>query len=525
MKRKILSTLFAISCLISFGQLNMTQLGQLAYSKNLNDIWGYVDTAGNEYALVGVFDGLSVVDVSDPASPVEVHFEQGVNSSWRDIKTWGRYAYVSTEGGGGIVIIDLSPLPGTITSSTSFTGSGYSFSSVHNLYIDESGKLYIFGADNGAGGAIICDLTADPMNPVELGRYDLNYFHDGMARGDTLWGAALYQGKLYAVDVSDPANPAVLGTVSTPDQFTHNAWVSGDGETVFTTDEESGAFVTAFDVTDMQNIFETDRVQSNPGSGVIPHNVHVNNNFLVSSYYADGVLIHDAARPGNLIEVGNFDTSPSHSGDGYDGCWGAYPFLPSGNILASDMEEGLYILEPDYQRACYLEGLVTDSITGLKLKNVNIRILSAEISTTTAMDGTYAFGTVDSGMYDIEFSHQDYATDTVRDVELGNGQLTTLDHIMSSWFTAIQDQISPDQPSAYPNPFKTGLTVDYYLSGPVSGGASLGVFDATGRLIEEFPLRSASGSVQIGKNYPKGFYLIKIGNGSGMIKTLKVNKQ
>ena len=525
MRRIALSILFATYFLVAFGQLNMTQLGSLSYSKSLSDIWGYVDTAGNEYALVGIFDGLSVVDVSDPASPLEVYFEQGVNSSWRDIKTWGNYAYVSNESAGGILIIDLNPLPDPITNSTSFTGSTYPFNSVHNLYIDESGKLYIFGSNNGLGGAIICDLTADPMNPVELGRYDLNYFHDGMARGDTLWGAALYQGKLYAVDVSDPANPDVMGTVVTPDNFTHNIWVSDDGNTVFTTDEESGAFVTAFDVTDLQNMVETDRVRSSPGEMVIPHNVHVNNEYLVTSYYTDGVVVHDAARPGNLIEVGNFDTSPNHSGDGYDGCWGVYPFLPSGNILASDMQEGLYILEPDYQRACYVEGTVTDSITGLTINNVNIRILSAEIITTTGPDGTYAFGTVDSGIYNIEFSHLDYATDTVKDVELVNGQLTILDYVMSSWFTDIQDQFIADGSKAYPNPFGAELTVDYRLSEPVSNGASLHVFDATGRLIEVIPVRAVSGSVVIGEDYPKGTYLIKINNGSEGMETLKVSKQ
>ena len=30
----------------------------------------------------------------------------------------------------------------------------------------------------------------------------------------------------------------------------------------------------------------------------------------------------------------------------YRGAWGVYPFLPSGNILVSDMQYGLYVLAP-----------------------------------------------------------------------------------------------------------------------------------------------------------------------------------
>ena len=32
--------------------------------------------------------------------------------------------------------------------------------------------------------------------------------------------------------------------------------------------------------------------------------------------------------------------------DSYRGAWGVYPFLPSGNILVSDMQYGLYVLAP-----------------------------------------------------------------------------------------------------------------------------------------------------------------------------------
>ena len=40
-----------------------------------------------------------------------------------------------------------------------------------------------------------------------------------------------------------------------------------------------------------------------------------------------------------------YDTYPLPNGSQYRGAWGVYPFLPSGNILLSDMQTGLYVFE------------------------------------------------------------------------------------------------------------------------------------------------------------------------------------
>jgi hypothetical protein len=66
--------------------------------------------------------------------------------------------------------------------------------------------------------------------------------------------------------------------------------------------------------------------------------------------------------PDNLVEVGNFDSFLGQDG-GFPGVWGTYPFLPSGKILASDRNNGLFVFIPNYVRACYLEGSVVDSVT------------------------------------------------------------------------------------------------------------------------------------------------------------------
>ena len=70
--------------------------------------------SGTEYALLGVRSGTSIINLSDPANPVEVTFIPGPQSIWRDIKVHGQYAYTITEqtgSGQGLQIIDLSQLP------------------------------------------------------------------------------------------------------------------------------------------------------------------------------------------------------------------------------------------------------------------------------------------------------------------------------------------------------------------------------------------------------------------------------
>lgn len=518
-----LATLFSIYNLKA--QLNMEEVGYLSYSENLSDVWGYVDEEGNEYALVGVYDGFSVVDISDPGNPEEIFFGSGPGSIWRDIKTWGDYAYVSNESGNGIYIVDLSPLPdGNISNTTYFDGDIYPFSTVHNIYIDEQGRLYIFGANNGSGGAIICDLTQDPINPVELGQYNDYYFHDGMARNDTLWGAILYQGMLGAIDVSDPSNPTLMGTVNTPSQFTHNAWVSDDGSHVFTTDEVGSGFIGAYNVTDLSNMYETDRIQSSPGSGVIPHNVHVLNDFLITSYYADGIVVHDAKHPDKLFEVANFDTSPSYSGYGFNGSWGAYPYLPSGLVLASDIEMGLYILEVNYVRAAFLEGIVADENTGSPIFNVNVEISEAGLSTQTAFDGSYEFGTLTSGTFDVIFSKSGYSTKTITDVELENGEIQELDVELESVFVGVQEMKKDLSFKLYPNPFEKHLNLNFNNIDPDTE-YKIDIFDISGMKVSSYSLKPRQTTYSFGQELSAGMYFVRISNGSSVVYNQSVIKK
>ena len=437
--RLITSLLVGLSIATATAQnYNLDLLGQVDYqalhTSNLSNLWGYADEIGNEYAIVGVngdgsplSGGVSVVDVTDPANPVEVFFMPGPPSIWREIKTYGDYAYITTEAQWGLSIIDLSPLPAS-TVLPNVTINTFNWQTCHSLFIDETiGRLYLNGTDVGNGGAIMYDLTLDPMDPVYIGEFDDWYVHDSYAHGDTFYGAHIYDGFMSIVDVSDPQNPIVLGTQNTPSDFTHNLWTDDTRDFIFTTDERDDAFIGSYDISDPSNITEVDRAQSNPGSDAIPHNTYWLHDNVVTSYYTFGVTVHDVSDPSNVVEVGHYDTSPNFSGGGFNGCWGVFPYLPSGNILASDIQEGLFILGPTYVQPCWLEGTVTDQLTTTPINNAQLTILLANISDSTIIDGTYATGYHQAGTYDVTFSALGYLPQTVTGVQLVSGQVTTLD--------------------------------------------------------------------------------------------------
>lgn len=375
----------------------------------LNDVWGYVDQEGNEYALVGTQNGVSIVDVSNPSNPQEVFWVEGQQSPWRDLHVYGQKAYVTTEAEDGLLIIDLSPLPnGEITETQHFFGHpGKSWQTAHNLWIDEQGFCYIFGANRGVGGAIIYDLNSDPWEPDEVGFFDEWYVHDGYVRNDTMFLALIYEGTFSIVDVSDKSNLIILGSQSTPSSFTHNIWPSDNGKHVFTTDEVSGGYLGAYNIENINNIPEKDRIKVLPSEGIVPHNTHFLDDYLITSYYAAGVTVHDVSDPSNMVEVGRFDTYPGNSTFTI-GCWGAYPYLPSGIVLASDIENGLFILQPNYFRAARIQGIITDAETGSLIQGVYSEVENHDQINYSTLQGNYKNGIAESATRKVYFYKYGY---------------------------------------------------------------------------------------------------------------------
>jgi choice-of-anchor B domain-containing protein len=309
-----------------------------------NDVWGF-SANGAEYAVLGSYTGIYIIDVTSPAAPVIASFVAGPESAWRDMKKIGNYILATNEDSGGLQVIDISNPYGAFeaTSTTSFFTTG------HNLYVDEaSQRAYIFGANGMGAENPILDVS-NPVAPVHLGDYQDRYLHDGYVRDGILYGAKIYTNGpnnpgLYALDVTNPAQLDTLAIVTWPNSFTHNTWTTEDGNYCLTTDENTGGHVRIWDVRDLNNVLPVSEYTA--GEDVIVHNVFVRGDKVYASYYTEGVKVVDISDIANPIEAGFYDTEPNGPRGGFSGCWGVYPFLPSGNILASDVLSGLFIFAP-----------------------------------------------------------------------------------------------------------------------------------------------------------------------------------
>jgi len=415
----------------TFSQLNVDSLSHISYQQlhgaNLTDVWGYEDEMGNEYAIVGTSKGTSIVDISNPSNPVEIFWMPGTESIWRDPCVYGDYAYVTTEADDGLLIIDLSPLPQSTNLPTSvYMGPpGQTWTSAHTCFCDNQGFAYVFGSNRGEGGVIILDITSNPMQPIEVGAFDNWYCHDGYVRNDTMYLAHIYDGFFSLVDVSNHAVPQLIATQPTPNLFSHNIWPSTSGQYVFTTDEVSGAYIAVYDIANPNAIVEVERIQNSPGAGVIPHNTHVMGDYLITSYYSDGIVIHDCTNPNNLVKVGQYDTYNGQT-PGFDGCWGVYPFFTSGTIIAADITEGLFILGPTYEKGSYLKGNVTETGSGVPLNDVKVTLSNNNQPDYTNLQGAYVTGYYQVGTAQVLFEKVGYYPLTTN-VTLIQGQEITLD--------------------------------------------------------------------------------------------------
>ncbi|GIV32152.1 MAG: hypothetical protein KatS3mg030_454 [Saprospiraceae bacterium] len=414
--------------------------------QTLANVWGYAAN-GKEYALVGASKGLAIVDVTDPDNPVLLtQLTDTINSLWREVKTFGSYAYVTSEGltpsgAGGLGIANLSNLPTLPVPFHKYHGDGpiaNKLKRAHALHIDTlKGFAYIYGTTNlASGGAVALDLNADPYNPTYAGQYNAAYVHDGYAHNDTVYAAEIYQGRFSIINFTNKAAPVVLATQTTPNAFTHNTWLNANGNYLFTTDEKSNGTLAAYDIDDPTNIIFKDQIHCTPGSGSIVHNTHIKDHYAITSWYTDGVTIVDVSRPENLVQVGRYDTWPG-SGSGFKGAWGVYPYLPSGNLLVSNIDEytssgpdtgALYILTPTYVPACYLEGTVTDASSGSPLSGVTVEIQHSDPlnEDVTNSSGQYKTGQPTAGTFNVVFSKSGYVTQTLQ-ATLSPGNVTVLD--------------------------------------------------------------------------------------------------
>ena len=312
------------------------------------DVYG-VAINGGEYAVIGSTMGAHIIDVTNPSQSYEAAFVpgafQGSLVTHRDYFHMDNYLYaVCDQGSSTLQIIDLSNLPNSVTI---IYDTDSLISTTHNIFIDTlNKKLYTTSGK-------VFDIS-DPINPSFL--FHMGFFyHDLYVENDTGYFNCFSNGlQIYEMTTN---SPQYLGSLTSyPDQGTNHSGWKKDSIYIMA-DENGGLSLKVIDVSDLNNL----QVIALFNSGVlpspaVPHNLIIRDNFVYVSYYCDGLQVFDISNPNNPIKAGYYDTYPSIYCSGFKGNWGVDPQLPSGIILVSDVQSGLFILEFDYNEESICDG-------------------------------------------------------------------------------------------------------------------------------------------------------------------------
>lgn len=324
-----------------------------------SDIWGYVSPSGREYAIIGFDRGTGFVDISNPVSPVVVGYIASPGTLWKEITTYGQFAYiVADQVGQGMQVVDLRFIDaGTVSLVRTVTDNG--LATVHTIRVNPaSGWIYLCGSNLGQGGLLPYDVH-NPSNPVPGPMIWTNhYVHDVVVRTHTSGPLA---GKeiaycccgtsgLFTVDVTNKNNLQTMGSLAYPNlSYCHYAWLTPDNATLYVgdeLDELNGLVPTCTtDVISVQNPTVPFFVRTfTNGNSSIDHNPYGVGRFLFEANYRSGLRIYDTFDPLNIHEVGWFDTYPDDDNQNFNGLWGVH-VMPSGVVLGSDMERGLFLFD------------------------------------------------------------------------------------------------------------------------------------------------------------------------------------
>lgn len=333
-----------------------------------NDCTGWKDTVKNkEYFIAGSTDSIYVFDVTNPNNMIFCDVKPGrakfaIN---RDYETYSHYLYTvsdRTSGTGALQIFDLQYLPDSMVEVFNNDTFG---SSTHTIFIEAASKrLYMCTNILKPAGISAMDILSlqNPEKPTFLGRLNppqgsFIKVHEMYARHDTVYLSGENAG-LYIYDYRNPTNPVLISSITPPYPqagYNHSAWIDSTGKWLIFTDENQGLGIKLYDISDIRN--PSFKTVWNSNTGALPHNAYWKGGYVYVSSYEDGVYIYDLRNPekyqfpGVPPVVAFYDTYPKNAPGtyfGFHGCWGVWPFLPSGNILASDISEGLFVLNTLY---------------------------------------------------------------------------------------------------------------------------------------------------------------------------------
>lgn len=253
-------------------------------------------------------------------------------------------------------------------------GQGGALSTAHTIFANAStGVVTLHGSNTCNGGPHFVDAR-EPKQPRFLGCVaEHGYTHDGLcvvydgpdvehvgreicvlSNGEIFDPGAYHASRLVIVDASDKSAPRTLSVSEYPDAaYAHQGALTEDHRFLLMDDEfdevvhSRNTSTLVWDLADLDAPVFVGR-HEHPGRA-IDHNQHVRDGRVFQANYRAGlrVLDLDGIATATLDEVAYFDVYPDDDEPYFDGAWNTFPFFPSGTVIVSGIESGLFVLEPE----------------------------------------------------------------------------------------------------------------------------------------------------------------------------------
>lgn len=290
---KIFVNLIALTIILS---------SPIIFAQNI-DLVGRFPTPGSargvyvsgDYAYVSCWtEGLYIINISNPANPsLAGHISTAPGQAW-DAHVQGNHAYVADDQNGGLQVIDVSdPYHPNIVGN--YDTPGWAFS----LSVDSN---FVYMADGYTGSLQILNI-GDPTNPTFVSHFDTHGWARGIFFANGIAYIANGNAGLEIVDVSDPANPQLLGSCCN-DSYRSAIAVTVSGNYAYLADYDR---VLLLDISNPDSITTAYAYSVS----INPWDVYVASNYL---YIADaewGLRILDISNPSSPVFSGSYNTPGS----------------------------------------------------------------------------------------------------------------------------------------------------------------------------------------------------------------------
>ena len=271
--------------------------------------YAYVASARDwtvKHPIVDSKPGLSIVDISDPTTPVEIAFyeiDQNGSPLLSDVAVEKDRAFLSYGPGcvpctGGLYVFDISkPKSPEVLSTIQLPGFASRINVVDKYAYVSNLRFFRLDDPSGVSGLSIIDI-ADPANPLDVGFIQTI----GQANSVAVLNNRAYVGGgtagLYVMDISDPTQPQLISEVDTP----QNAdGVAAAGNFAYVADHAGGLRI----INTLDPAAPAETSFYNPA---IPTNLTVDGSYAYVTSGESGLRIIDIGDHEHPEEVGMVET-------------------------------------------------------------------------------------------------------------------------------------------------------------------------------------------------------------------------